>query len=192
MWPPDADLVAVWSRLSDDPTAPGRFAAIVLPALEADLARQFPRVDPEILTDAADTAVATVLRNPAVYNPDKATLAAFLRLVARRDLLNLIRAERRHQRRRIPWESVELSCPDGNEEEDTAVLADYPAIQAVIDALCETDRRVLELMLDGERQTLAFAEVLGLADRSATEVADAVKRVKDRIKARLKRAGGKG
>jgi hypothetical protein len=107
-------------------------------------------------------------------------------------LLNLIRAERRHQRRRIPWESVELSCPDGNEEEDTTVLADYPAIQAVIDALCETDRRVLELMLDGERQTLAFAEVLGLADRSATEVADAVKRVKDRIKARLKRAGGKG
>lgn len=189
MWPNDDELVAAWRRLVADPDTGGAFAEAVLPPLEADLARQFPRTYPHDITDAADWAVAAFLRNPTSFDPARGRLPAFLRLAARRDLLNLLDAEKRRRRGRIPWEGVELTQPAGNDPEEAECLADLPAMRAAVEVLSDSDRRVLDLMLDGERETAVFAAVLGLADRPAAEQADEVKRVKDRIKARLKRAG---
>ena len=45
-------------------------------------------------------------------------------------------------------------------------------------------------MLAGERRTAVFAAAVGLSDRSLREQAQEVKRVKDRIKKRIERAGG--
>jgi hypothetical protein len=49
----------------------------------------------------------------------------------------------------------------------------------------EHERRVLELILDGERSVAAYAEILGLASHDGAE--DEVKRVKDRITLRMKK-----
>ena len=51
------------------------------------------------------------------------------------------------------------------------------------------EERVLDLMLVGERSTSAYAAALGLVDRPRAERAREAKRVKDRIKKRLERAG---
>jgi hypothetical protein len=46
-------------------------------------------------------------------------------------------------------------------------------------------------MLAGERATSAFAEAIGKANLPAAEQEREVKRVKDRVKKRLERGGGK-
>ncbi len=190
MWPPDDDLLDVWRRSVAEPlTAGGAFAAAVLPPLEADLARGFARVDPHLVTEAADCAVLALLRTPAAYDPARAPLPAFLRMAARRDLVNLLAKEGRHHRGRTPWAAVELGHPARNESADAPTLADFPALADAVAGLSAEDRCVLDLILDGERDTAVFAAALGLADRPAAEQVDAVKRAKDRVKARVKRAG---
>ena len=189
MWPPDDELIAAWHHLVTDPDTAGAFAAVVLPPLQADLARQFPRVHPDDIATAADEAVLAFLRRPGAFDPAKGPLPGFLRLIARRDLLNLLDKERRHQRGRIPWEAVELTHPDRNDFVEVESLADSSELRAVIDSLANSDRQVLDLILDGERDTAVFAAALGLSDRPADAQFDEVKRAKDRIKARLKRAG---
>lgn len=49
------------------------------------------------------------------------------------------------------------------------------------------DEAVLRLYLDGEKETRAYAEALGVADRPAPEQQRIVKARKDRIEQRLKR-----
>lgn len=190
MWPSDDELLAAWRRLVADPTANGPLAELVLKPLEADLARQFPHAHPDDRADAADTAVAAFLLNPTAFDPTRGPLPAFLRMAARRDLANLLDREARHKRGRIPWAGVESSHPARNEEVERLSFADFPELQAVIDALDETDRRVFDLMKDGERETAVFAAALEITDRPPDEQAAVVKRAKDRIKARLIRAGG--
>jgi hypothetical protein len=189
MWPLDDQLFAAWRGLVADPTTAGAFAELVLPPLEADLRRLFPRTDSDDITDAADWAVAAFLRTPMAFDPARGPLPAFLRLAARRDLINILQRDGRHHLGRIPWAGVELSHPAGNEGVEAETFADHPELAAAVADLDEADRAVFELMLDGERDTAVFSAVLGIADRPADEQFDAVKRAKDRVKARLKRAG---
>lgn len=67
-------------------------------------------------------------------------------------------------------------------------LEEYPPLAAAVAELSDADRAVLALMREGERATAKFAAALGLAGPPAEQAAE-VKRVKDRIIARLKRAG---
>ncbi len=53
------------------------------------------------------------------------------------------------------------------------------------------ERRVMDLMLDGERKTRVYAEALGLSGLPAAEQKREIKRVKDRLKKRLERTWGK-
>jgi DNA-directed RNA polymerase specialized sigma24 family protein len=125
-----------------------------------------------------------------MYDPTRASLPTFLRLIARRDLCNLLVQEKRHQRGRMPWNHVEHSLLARNEEQNDMLWSDYPNLLNVIAAFDDTDRQVFELMKDGERRTAVFAAALGLTDKPADEQIAMVKRAKDRIMARLRRAGG--
>lgn len=188
MWPPDDQLLDAWRRLVADPDSAAAFALLVLDPLEADLRRLFPHADPHHATEAADTAVLAVVKNPAAFDPARSPLPAFLRLVARRDLLNLRQRDGRHHRGRIPWDAVELTHPAGNEG-GAETFADHPDLLAAVAGMDEPDRRVFELMRDGERDTPVFAAALGMTDLPADAQAAGVKRAKDRVTARLKRAG---
>jgi hypothetical protein len=48
----------------------------------------------------------------------------------------------------------------------------------------------LDLMREGEKRTVVFADAAGFSDLPPEEQAREVKRVKDRIKKRIQRAGG--
>jgi hypothetical protein len=67
---------------------------------------------------------------------------------------------------------------------------DSPDLRAVLDSMSDVDRQLVELMRTGERRTAIYAVPLGVADRPADEQEVVVKKAKDRIKARLKRAVG--
>jgi hypothetical protein len=49
------------------------------------------------------------------------------------------------------------------------------------------EERVLALMLDGERKTLAFAQALGIDQLPKKEQKAKVKRLKDKLKKRIER-----
>jgi DNA-directed RNA polymerase specialized sigma24 family protein len=190
MWPPDDTLLAAWRDLVADPTCAGSFAELVLSPLNADLARAFPKSHHHDLTTAAEDALLAFFRRPAAYDPARRPLRAYLRVIARRRFANLLDREKKHRSGRIPWDAIELDLPDRNDPEDDLAFADHPRLREVIDSLPEADRRVFDLMLDGERDTAVFAAALGITDRPADEQFAEVKKAKDRIKARLKRAGG--
>lgn len=190
-WPPNDELLASWERLKDDPLAGGAFVVLTLAPLTRALTGWRQGIHADNIETAAADAVLWLVKNPDRYDPAKSPLSAFLFHVARCRLINQFAAERRHQLRKIPWDNVEIVLADGNEEmDDDTPSFNHPELQAVIASLSDVDRQLLDLMRDGERSTVAFATVMGIADRPADEQEREVKRAKDRIKARLKRAVG--
>jgi hypothetical protein len=184
----------------DDPVAVADLYRVYLGPLSAWLEARCPCLDPHLWQTAAEDAVMTYAMRPSAYDPRRAGLAAYLRLAARGDLLNILRAQNKHRQKRIAWSAVEQAADAGNvfesDPEPLEQLAreeEAAAARVVLCAVAQTctdeERRVLDLMLAGEHKTDAFAVALGLADRPAAEQRRAVKKVKDRLKQRLKRGG---
>lgn len=186
----DDDWLRAWRRLVADQTATGEFFTLTLRPLAVALLRWRPSADPDDAETAATDAILALCKHPERYDPAQLGLPAFLRMIARRRLLNLFDKHRRHHAHRIPWDAVELDTPARNEEDDDPLPPVSPAAQTVIDALNEVDRQLFELMVDGERKTGVYAAVLGITDRPEDEQRREVKKAKDRIKARFKRAVG--
>jgi len=185
-----------------DPVAPAELCRACLDPLVRWLETTFPWVDPHLRETAADEAVMAYLKAPQRYRPEKCPLPAYLQMAARRDLLNLLKRERRHHRHRVGWSVVELDEEAGNilgrEEEPSRLLEDHEEAerwQALLRELRQTcsegEQRVLDLMLAGERSTAAYALALGITGLPAAEQEREVKRVKDRLKKRLEREGAR-
>ncbi|MCU0705625.1 MAG: hypothetical protein MUF18_16755 [Fimbriiglobus sp.] len=189
-WPSDEELLAAWARLAGDPTAVGAFVALALAPLAQQLAAWRWTADTHIVESVAVDVVLWLVKYPAKYEPDKSPLRAFLLFVARRKLLTALDREGRHHQGRIPWDDVEHAIADGNEEQDDALSFDHLDLRTVIAGFDDTDRQLFELMRAGERDTDVFAAAMGAADLPPHEQNRMVKRAKDRIKARLKRAVG--
>ena len=173
-----------------DPVAPADFAEAVLPLLLDALQRYCPQSDDHFRIDAAHRTILDLIKKPESYQPERGlNLLAYLVMAARGDLLNLEARERRQFRKRQTQDCVELPAAEGNSLEDEADLSfDHPGVAAAIRDLSEQDRQVWELMRDGQRRTEPYAAILGIADCSIDEQRRAVKRAKDRIIKRLKRA----
>ena len=185
--PPEAEGLRLHGLLfTTDATAPWDFARAYLPHLAAWL-RATNRVSADLCEAAAAEAVYSILSKPDRFDPTKgASLIAFLRMAATRDLQNLLRREERHAHEPLDENSVELHGADGkyegtDDEERQAFLSRLRA------SLSEPDQNVLDLMLAGERKNEAFAKVVGVAHLPRKERDAEVKRAKDRIKARAKR-----
>ena len=192
----------LYARLIEgDPTAPSDLAVTYLDRLTEWLIRHNPGVDPHDCATAAEDAILALIKNPRSYKSERQTLEVYLRISALGDLRNRLRSEQRHRERRVPLDVVELS-PDARKYlwdvvGDPALIVekledvDLATIRANLQvALTEEENRVLELMTQGERRTEAYAAVLGITHRPVSEQRRVVKRVKDRIKKRLERAGG--
>ena len=72
--------------------------------------------------------------------------------------------------------------------EHQAALA--PRMAAAREGLSAGEAAALELLRQGERKTAPYAAVLGITDLPEAEQRQQVKRVKDKLKKRLERAGG--
>jgi RNA polymerase sigma factor (sigma-70 family) len=164
------------------------------------LAATFPNVDPDARETAAEDALVTYFKKPSAYDPERGDLATYLRVAARGDLWNHLRAEQRHHRGRVAWSVVELDEEAGNvsgredgppDQLERAEEAEgcRARLQALRERCTPPEQRVLELLLAGEREHRLFAEALGVTERAPAEQVKEVKRVKDRLKKRLERGG---
>lgn len=182
--------------LNGDPTASARIVERYLDRLIERLSARFPNV-PDLVEDAVSQALTAYVMNPQIYNPNLSPLFSFLFMAAKRDLLNLLAAEKR----RLKHEVVELEADVALDEPGTEYLADERAnperldldqdeLEARIQRVLPDprDRELLKLMMDGERRTEAFAQILGITSLPLAEQRAVVKRHKDRIKQRLRRA----
>jgi hypothetical protein len=199
--PPEEGLRLHLLLGANDPLAPAAICQAYAEPVGAWLRARHPHDDPDLCQAAANEAIVGYLLRPHGYDPSRSPLDAYLRLAAERDLSNLRRAEQRHHQGRIPWKVVELEEERGNipgrDAEPSRSLErneEAAAWRALLDTvragLTPAEGRCLDLMLAGEQRTRAFAEALGLQGLSADEEAREVKRVKDRLQKRLRRAGG--
>lgn len=191
--------------LEGDPTAPSELALAYLDRLVHRLHVRFPEVvDHDMLEDAAVDAILNYTEHPSRFNPSKSSLATYLEMSARGDLLNALDREARRRKREVPLEVVEQRGPGRNilvredelERTDLEYAGTGPAGPDLMNRMLESitdprDQQLLQLMLNGERKTRAFAAVLDLEENDESEMRRAVKRHKDRLKKRLQRLGVK-
>lgn len=187
-WPDDSEEKELLSQLhSNTPTAREAVTVRFLPLLMCFLARAFPHIESELRDTAAADAVFKFALRSERFDANRLGLGAYLRMVAGRDLLNLVTKENR-ARRGISLGSVEEPEDRRNERRDAELTWDHPRLVAELAALDADERLALELMRDGVRKTTAFVSRLGLAHLSEQEQVTAVMRLKDRVKRRLTRA----
>ena len=201
MYWPDAETAQQLHRQlsSDDPVATARFAEAFLDPLAEWLRRNNPSIDEHLCDTAAGDAIISILRSPQQYDPKRSPLDHYLRMAGQGDLRNLLEKERRYSCRHTELPAVE-PADDGRNNEygdsfEERALSDDPDSELLkqIQEIAENtftppERRVLQLMIDGERRTVVFAQALGIEHLSVIEQRREVKQVKDRIKKRLQRA----
>jgi hypothetical protein len=199
MFPSRDEGLRLHQRLSrHEAQAPCAICQTYLPVVEDHLRRTFPGVDDHLRRQAAHDALLDYVTSPGRFCPDKSDLAQYLCMAAGRDLQNLQRREARHHRLRVSFFPVENGEEGGNvsgrEENPLDLLAhdeEAAAMQELLQRVeadcCETDRRVLRLMIERQDSTSACAAALGLGHLSPADQAAEVKRAKDRIKKRIER-----
>jgi RNA polymerase sigma-70 factor (ECF subfamily) len=200
---PPAEALDLHQRLLQrDPVAPQQIAEALLTPLASWLAQTNPHAAEDRCLEAATEALVTLFKNPAAYRPEKAHLEVYLRLSARGDLLNLLRKERRHSRGRVPLDAVAHSRQAGKylgKDDDPAISAqldeEHRRAASVAPAVCAgleaRELRVLDLLLQGERRTAVLARAFGIDDRPTAEQRKVIKQVKDKLRARRRRAEGR-
>jgi hypothetical protein len=179
--------------LANDHTAQAEIALRLFVQIRDELQRNSPgRRDDDLANQAAVEAFASYFKRPGQYDPAKGKLASYLRMSALGDLKNAQRTER--DLREKYRTGVELSQFAGNEEgEGDVSLTGLQAeeLREEIRGLFpdERDWRMAELVIDQERRTEPFAEILEIQHLPLAEQRSEVKRHKDRIKQKLRRYG---
>lgn len=191
-WPEPDQLIGLFDHVrAGDPLAINDFVLVVLEPLAEYLRRRHQADEHDCNTAAADALFALV-RNPNIYDPTRCSLIGFLRMSAEGDLRNAWERERRHHVGRKSSEYVELASNDGNpptsDNVDDLPSFDDPRLADEFASFDALEHRVFELMRDGERATAVFAAALGITHQTEVEQAREVKRFKERIMKRLKRA----
>jgi len=184
--------------LEGDVTATSEIAELFMPVIIDKLNRRYPNLDnPHLIDTAVEDALMNYFRRPEQYDPAKLSLVGYLRMSAEGDLRNLLKREKLIQTQQSLSECVELVNDDAEHEVEVQDDLDLEALvfaqcspiwQRLSDLLPDpVDQGIVLLMIEGERETSAYASLLGILDRPPKERSQAVKRHKDRIKKKLQR-----
>ena len=187
--------------LEGDPLAPVDLFERYAPRLTRWLAARFATTNAELIHDAVVTALLDYAERPDRFDPNRRSLAGYLRMAARGDLLNL---RDRHRQWIVEGESpadpVELETAARNSTYETAdpigdQIADEDSAarllaQARQVAHTAEERTALDLMLAGERSTATFAQALGWSYLPVAVQRSRVNALKDRLTKRLRRLQG--
>jgi DNA-directed RNA polymerase specialized sigma24 family protein len=194
--PPAVPLVGLAARLNElhqaqlrgDPTASADIFSEAYPRLCRAIHAIAPAANEDHVSDACTNAIVEYLANPAKFDARKSSLWTFLNVIARRRLTDARRSARReHLDETTRAEFELLSSPTNNNSGEDYVLSHEIARTHLREiAQDEKELRVLELMCSGIRDTEQYAVALGL-DSSDPATAREVKRVKDKLKARLRK-----
>ena len=193
----DAWYTDIHKRLcEDDSTAPAELAEGVMEALVEKLSHKYPNLsDPDLPVEAAADALMDYIKRPEQFDPIQRGLFGFLVMAAEGDLKNALAKIARRQKKEIQLEPVEVDERGGNTRDRTDELDERIDFERLRDALDELfddpkDRAVVKLIMEGERATEVFAQVLELEALPQNQQRTEVKRNKDRIKKRLQRHRG--
>ena len=184
--------------LDGDVTAPARIAEAFMAPVLARLRARYPHLpDSDLVDTAVEDAFVNYLSHPEQYDPGRGSLAAYLRMAANGDLLNLLKRNRKEMSDLSSGRIVELDNQDAEHEVDIAddfnleafILDQNSPVWDWLPGLVPdpVDQELLFLLLEGVRETKAYAQVLGLTGYPVEEQAAQVKRHKDRLKKRLQR-----
>jgi RNA polymerase sigma-70 factor (ECF subfamily) len=182
--------------LAGDPVAPGELAEAVWKRLVKALDGKYPRLpDRDALRDAASDALLSYIKRPTQFDPTKRGLFGFLVMAAEGDLRNALAKTARRTRNEVSLEDVELPDTSGKEKREgpgpqARIVAQRIHLRIGTLFSDPKDREAVELLIEGERSTAAFAKLWGLEGLPAKDQAREVKRHKDRIKKTLQRHGG--
>ena len=184
---PDKDWCVEAHRrlISGNPTASAELYKAIFPPLIGWLYVKGRTTDKELIRDAATDALVDYIKNPDKWDPKRGTLVSYICMAADRDLLNALEKVQRRNKHEVRVADVEDEEIDRNviaqDDEYSDTAADLlPVLNRLVAS--ETDRRLLTLMLEGERSTDKFADVLGINSLSKLEKARTVKQHKDRLK----------
>ena len=189
---PDKDwCVNAHSRLIDeDPTASADLYKAIFSPLVGWLHAKYRAADREPIRDAATDALVDYIKHPKRWDPRRGTLVSYICMAADRDLQNALKKLQRLRKHELLSADVEDEGFDRNvlpEDSDPsdAMASLLPALETQVTS--ERDRRLLHLMLEGERSTDKFSEVLGIQNQPKQEKARTVKQHKDRLKKVIER-----
>jgi DNA-directed RNA polymerase specialized sigma24 family protein len=149
-------------------------------------------ISAEEAQDQAIDAIMGHIQKPAAFDPEKSSLWTYLCMVAERNAFDFVRQRASREglleKHRHEIELWQVDTNTGIEEVEwkrdaERIMRDHGA------KLVQTDgeRRVLNLMLEGERAVAVYAEALGLGP--SADVETEVKRIKDRITLRMRKLG---
>jgi len=194
---PDEETELHRRLLDNDPAAPSDLAAAYLDALIDAVRRTNPKIDDASRVQASEDAILSLIKNPKSFRTSK-SLWNYLRMSAKGDLINALAREANRRKRNISLDAVEQGerggkYVRGREPASLAIAAEdlhdfeTRVLPCVRRGLPEAECKALEMMMNGEYKTDAFAAALGVSSLPDDEREAFVKRVKDKLKVRLKR-----
>lgn len=173
--------------------ATAQLSELLLPKIFEALKKKFPNIsDEHLIQTASNDAVLYYLKSPNNFDPSRASLLTFVLLRAKSNVLNFLKTRKNKSEIlvELPEEETVYSNESVETIEELLILNEHNEIvflqlrELLPDSL---DRSVLELMINGERETLQFAKIIGVSDKSPEEQFKIVKRHKDRIKKVIQR-----
>jgi len=186
-----------------DKVASAELAEALLDRLVCELKRRFPgESDEDLFIDATVAAVMSYVKHPGQFDPARRSLMGYLLMAADGDLRNLLDKRRRFRAQRAVVEDFAsgrnktIETLAGSDEVDPLSEAihheDEEAYQRFLCAhfVDLVDRQLADLILNNERATERFSEILGIQDEPIDQQRIIVKKHKDRIKKRLERLRG--
>jgi len=188
-----AHLLEIHARMcAGDPTASADLIqAVYLPLARYALNRHGGfGLDIDQARDRALDVVSQLIKRPSQFDPAKGNLFGYLCMALDGDVVNHAQTAQARQKK-FRDHVVEVRSVGGNSYE---TRPDVPIdarriMKEHIDKLVKKpgDREVLELFLAEERETAAYAAVLGISHLPEDQRAAEVKKRKDTIEARLRR-----
>lgn len=188
--------------LTGDPTATAELFELLLRPLVDRLNSRWPtRTHTDETHDAAINVLVDYIAAPQRFDPARSTLLHWLGVQAHADLINDYRSTKKAFERDLILVDDVAKARSGRKRpgvtrkrpasyDDYPSERDSPFLRRVAAAFPDpADRGLIRLMSDGERSTVAAAEVLGVGDLPPKEQAFVVKRHKDRIMKKLRRMG---
>jgi hypothetical protein len=162
---------------------------LFLPLLKRALDSRFHHLrDPHLTESFAIDSLLRYLAAPEKFNVAKSSLIAYLYIDAHGDLLNFLETQKKFIELHVPATEHELKDSTTGEEMEALFEKSVSIADSVIAEIADpVDLEMIELMMQRERNTDSFAEVLGIINLGKDEKFAEVKKHKDRLKAKLKR-----
>jgi RNA polymerase sigma-70 factor (ECF subfamily) len=187
--PPAAELALHERVLAGDPIAPADTFEVFMDPLVLALCSDLSCGEDDAHDGAID-ALFAYLDDASRYDRGRGRLSTYLMNIAKKRVIDRLRSRRSAGRREGAFaEAVVLRLPDPKERMETDVEGRQLWQKVAEEVPDERDRRVLELVLAGERSTDVLAQALGLSGLAPDDQRRAVKQNRDRLMKVLERLG---